>query len=387
MWKRWAAILAFLAAVLPQARADAVADFYKGKVIRIVVGFASGGGYDLYARLLARHFGRHIPGNPTLVVQNMTGAGGLRAANYIYAAAPKDGTTIGTFSRDMPLLAVMGTNAAVQFDPLRFTWLGSSSSFRDDAYLLMVRADAPATTIAQARQTGGPPLVLSGSNEGAPGNDVPMILRDTLGLNLKVVSGYTDSGAMFLAMERGEVNGRTVDLSTVRTFRSDWLKPNGAMRVLLQFARVTRHPDFPDVPTARELAPTSAARADRAHRIPLRNGASLHGTAGCAAGSRRGAAGGVHRHSRGSAISGRGGEAQARREPSHWRRCRADDRAHRRRVPGRGRSFEEVARREQRRRLRTAQARDKARAVRPAPRFHRLQPRVDPSSLTPSPDH
>ena len=88
-------------------------------------------------------------------------------------------------------------------------------------------------------------LVLSGSNEGAPGNDVPMILRDTLGLNVKVVSGYPDSSAMFLAMERGEVHGRTVDLSTVRTFRSDWLKPNGAMRVLLQFARVTRHPDFP----------------------------------------------------------------------------------------------------------------------------------------------
>jgi len=261
MWKRWAAILVFLAAVVPQARADAVADFYKGKVIKIVVGFATGGGYDLYARLLARHFGKYIPGNPTLVVQNMPGAGGLRAANYIYAAAPKDGTTIGTFSRDMPLLAVMGTNSGVQFDPLRFTWLGSSSSFRDDAYLLMVRADAPATTIAQARQLGGPPLVLSGSNEGAPGNDVPMILRDTLGLNLKVVSGYTDSGAMFLAMERGEVNGRTVDLSTVRTFRSDWLKPDGAMRVLLQFARVTRHPDFPDVPTARELAPGGAARA------------------------------------------------------------------------------------------------------------------------------
>jgi tripartite-type tricarboxylate transporter receptor subunit TctC len=124
-----------------------------------------------------------------------------------------------------------------------------------------VRADAPATSIDDLRRLGGPPLVLSGSNEGAPGNDVPMILRDTLGLNLKVVSGYTDSGAMFLAMERGEVNGRTVDLSTVRTFRSDWLKPNGAMRVLLQFARVTRHPDFPEVPTARELAPTGAARA------------------------------------------------------------------------------------------------------------------------------
>jgi tripartite-type tricarboxylate transporter receptor subunit TctC len=261
MWRRSAAILAFLAIVTPEARADAVADFYKGKLIRVVVGFGSGGGYDVYARLLSRHLGKHIPGNPTFVVQNMPGAGGLRAANYIYAAAPKDGTTIGTFSRDMPLLAIMGTNAGVQFDPRRFTWLGSSSSFRDDAYLLMVRTDAPATTIAQARRPGGPLLVLGGSAEGAPGNDVPMILRDTIGLNVKVVGGYPDTAAIFLAMERGEVNGRTVDLSTLRTFRSHWLTPGGGMRVLLQFARNTRHPDFPDIPTARELASTDAARA------------------------------------------------------------------------------------------------------------------------------
>jgi tripartite-type tricarboxylate transporter receptor subunit TctC len=258
MWKRSAAVLAFLAVAVPRAHADPVADFYKGKVIKVIVGFASGGGYDLYARLLARHFGKYIPGNPSLVVQNMTGAGGLRAANYIYAAAPKDGTTIATFSRDMALLAIMGTNSAVQFDPLRFTWLGSSSSFRDDAYLLMVRPDAPATSIGDARRPGGPPLVLSGSNEGAPGNDVPMILRDTLGLNLKVVSGYPDSSAMFLAMERGEVHGRTVDLSTVRTFRADWLEPNGAMRVLLQFARTRISRMFR--PRANSRPPTPRAR-------------------------------------------------------------------------------------------------------------------------------
>jgi len=261
MWTRWAAMLAFLALAAPQARADAVADFYRGKLIRVVVGFGSGGGYDVYARLLSRHLGKYIPGNPTLVVQNMPGAGSLRAANFIYTAAPRDGTTIGTFSRDMPLLAVMGTNAGVQFDPRRFTWLGSSSSFRDDAYVLIVRSDAPAKSIAEARRPGGPMLVLGGSGEGAPGNDVPMILRDTLGLNVRVVGGYPDTAAMFLAMERGEVHGRTVDLSSLRTFRSHWLMPGGGMRVLLQFARATRHPDFPDIPTARELAPTDAARA------------------------------------------------------------------------------------------------------------------------------
>ena len=155
----------------------------------------------------------------------------------------------------------MGTNTGVQFDPRRFTWLGSSSSFRDDAYVLIVRGDAPAKSIEEARRPGGPSLVLGGSGEGAPGNDVPMILRDAIGLNVKVVSGYPDTAAIFLAMERGEVNGRTVDLSTVKTFRPQWLVPGDGMRVLLQFARATRHPDFLDIPTARELAPTDAARA------------------------------------------------------------------------------------------------------------------------------
>jgi len=261
MCRRWAALFTLFALAVPEARADAVADFYKGKLIKVVVGFASGGGYDVYARLLARHFGKYIPGNPSLVVQNMPGAGGLRAANFIYTAAPKDGTTIGTFSRDMPLLAVLGTNAGVQFDPRKFTWIGSSSSFVDDAYVLIVRADAPATSIAAARRPGGPPLVLAGSAEGAPGNDVPMILRDTIGLNAKVVGGYPDSSTMFLAMERGEVNGRTVDLSTLRTFRSAWLKPDSGMHVLVQFARTTRHPELREIPTARELAPTDEALA------------------------------------------------------------------------------------------------------------------------------
>src|SRR5258708_12539439 len=101
---RWAAILAFLALAAPDARADAVADFYRGKLIKVVVGFASGGGYDVYARLLARHLGKYIPGNPSLVVQNMVGAGGLRAANFVYSPAPHDGTTPGIFPPHLPPL-------------------------------------------------------------------------------------------------------------------------------------------------------------------------------------------------------------------------------------------------------------------------------------------
>src|SRR5215831_18430359 len=113
----------------------------------------------------------------------------------------------------------------------------------------------------QLARLGGPPLVLGGTAVGAAGSDVPIILRDTLGINVKLVEGYQDSGAIFLAVDRGEIGGRTVDLSSMKSFRPGWMTPNGGMRALVQFARATRHPDFPDVPTARELARNDAARA------------------------------------------------------------------------------------------------------------------------------
>jgi tripartite-type tricarboxylate transporter receptor subunit TctC len=246
---------------VPHTRADAIADFYKGRTVTLIVGYGPGGGYDLFARLLARHLGRYIPGNPTIVVQNMPGAGSLRATNYLYTVAPRDGATIGSFARDMPLLAILRANAAAVFDPRRFTWLGSSSDFSHDAYLLMVRKDAPAKSIDDAIRPGGPPIVLGGTAEGTTGSDVPLVLRDTLGINIKLVSGYPDNGAIFLAVDRGEVNGRTVDLSSMKSLRPEWLLPEGRMHALVQFARATRHPEFADVPTARELARDSDARA------------------------------------------------------------------------------------------------------------------------------
>jgi tripartite-type tricarboxylate transporter receptor subunit TctC len=255
------AILMFAALSWVAARADAVADFYRGRTVNIIVGYGPGGGYDLSARLVARHLGAHIPGNPAVVVQNMPGAGSLRATNYLFSVAPNDGTTIGAFSRDMPLLAVLGNISGVRFDPRRFAWLGSSSKFENDAYLLMARVDASVRSIAEARARDHPPLVLGSTAEGTTGNDVPMLLRDTLGLNLKLVPGYPDNGAIFLAVDRGELDGRTTDLSTMRALRPEWLKPNGPMRALVQLARATRHPDFPDVPTARELAIDEQARA------------------------------------------------------------------------------------------------------------------------------
>jgi tripartite-type tricarboxylate transporter receptor subunit TctC len=256
------AILAMVIALaaLP-AHAEPIADFYRGKRITLVVGYGPGGGYDVFARLLARHIEKYIPGVPHVLVQNMPGAGSLIAANYLYSVAPKDGSSFGLIARDMPLLGLIGGNSNVQFDPRKFNWLGSSSSFADDAYVLLVRTDAPVQSIDDVRRPGGPALVLGGTADGATGGDVPRILQDALGLNLKLVLGYRDTAAIFLAMERGEVSGRMTDLSAVQSVRPDWLKPGGGFRLLLQFARRERHPDYPDVPIARELARTPSARA------------------------------------------------------------------------------------------------------------------------------
>jgi tripartite-type tricarboxylate transporter receptor subunit TctC len=245
---------------LSTAQAQSVEDFYKGRQINLIVGYGPGGGYDITARLVARHLGDYIAGHPTVVVQNMAGAGSMRAANYLYASAPKDGATFGVIGRDMPLVGLIGGNSSVQFDPRKFTWLGSSSSFADDAYVLIVRPGAPVQSVEAARRPGGPPLVLGGTGEGATDSDVPKILRDALGFNIKQVLGYPDSPSIFLAVERGEVDGRTFDLSSVKATRPEWLKPGSGYRVLLQFARQTRHPDLPEVPTARELALSEAAR-------------------------------------------------------------------------------------------------------------------------------
>ena len=239
---------------------DAVGAFYKGRQINLIVGYGPGGGYDLTARLLARHFGRFMPGNPSIAVQNLAGAGSLRAANFLYGAAPKDGATFGVFGSDIPMIGLLGTNSAVQFDARKFTWLGSSSDFSDDAYVLIVRKDAPVRSIADATRSDGPPLVLGGTATGGGSSDVPKILHDTIGINMRLVAGYRDSAAIYLAMENGEVQGRTTELSSVASTRPAWLLPDSRFRVLLQYARATRLASLAEVPTAREVAPNEKAR-------------------------------------------------------------------------------------------------------------------------------
>src|SRR3954462_13690717 len=184
-----ALVVAVLAVAATATRAQDVAEFYKRNRINLIVSYGPGGGYDIYARVLARHMSKHIPGNPPIVVQNMPGAGSLRGTNFIYNVAPRDGTAFGIFARNMPLLGLIKSNQNVQFDPTKFTWLGSSSSYRDDAYALLLRKDAKAKSVEDARLPGGAPIVLGSTAEGASSDATGILLREWLGFNVKVVPG------------------------------------------------------------------------------------------------------------------------------------------------------------------------------------------------------
>ncbi|HXF54577.1 MAG TPA: hypothetical protein VNK52_10695 [Hyphomicrobiaceae bacterium] len=284
-----AAAIALAAALLPTGAAtDDIAEFYRSNRVRIVAGHLPGTAGDAHARLLGRHLGRYLPGGSVVIVQNMPGAGGLIAANYLYAAAPADGSVLATFSHDIPMLALLGENANVRFDPLKLGWLGSSSGYEDDALLLLVHNGAGFATIEDARGESGRELVLGVTGEHARGSDVPValrepagvnlnllfggaaeeatsgavphLLRQVLGLNLKVISGFPDSNAIDAAIARGEIDGRMASLSAIRASRPQWLGPSGSMRALMQFGRASRHPAFAEAPTARELAGDEATR-------------------------------------------------------------------------------------------------------------------------------
>jgi tripartite-type tricarboxylate transporter receptor subunit TctC len=232
---------------------------FKGKTFRVIVGYAPGGGYDIYARSMARYINNHLPGKPTVIVQNMVGAGSVQAVNYIYNQAPKDGTQFATFSRTVPVLAFSGGGKGIRFDPLKLTWIGTSSSYQDDAYLMAVRKDRGVSSVGELRKLPKE-LKFASTSFGSTGHDVPLVLRDTLGLNIQVVHGYPGGSTLYLAVDRGEMDGRMVGYSSVKSAHPEWLGKDSPVNFLLQFARDTRHPDLPNVPTARELASRQADR-------------------------------------------------------------------------------------------------------------------------------
>ena len=242
------ALLGFRAA--PPAAAQTTEPFYKGRTITLYVASAPGGINDLTARLIAKHMPNFLAGRPTIVVQNIAGANGLALANRLSVNAEKDGSVIAILERGTPQLAVQG-DPNVRFDPLKLTWLGSVSSYANDAYLLQVNASFPAKTVADLKKPGAP-AQLGTTGAGATNLIFSIISRDVLGLNVQIVRGYAGAAAVFLAQQRGEVDGQINGLSALKAGqRSLW--EAGAFRPLVAFSRTTRLPELPDVPIAREL--------------------------------------------------------------------------------------------------------------------------------------
>ena len=230
-------------------RAEDSPDFYKGKTVSLYVGSTSGGVYDVYARLLARHMGRHIPGNPKILPMNMEGAGGLRLANFLYNAAPKDGTVMGTINRGAPFEPLLGEAIAAKFDASKFTWIGSAS---DEVSTCVVWKRAG---IERFDELFAKEITVGGTGGTADTNQFPKAIRGVLGARIKLVSGYPGGADIDLAMERGEVDGRCGwSWSSILSTRKQWLD-NGSIRVVVQLA-LHKHPNLPDVPLIMDYAKT-----------------------------------------------------------------------------------------------------------------------------------
>jgi tripartite-type tricarboxylate transporter receptor subunit TctC len=241
----------FFAAILAATPAHAESP-YEGKTITIVTSTGVGGVYDLTARVIARHMGRYIPGNPTLIVQNMPGGGNVLATNYMYNIAPKDGLTIASIHNAMPLHQVLD-GRGVRFDAARFNWLGSTGSENE---VILVWRTAGIATIRQAMERE---VVLGSTGAGSGLSIIPTAMNNVLGTRFKLVIGYRSSEDINLALERGEVQARAFGLNSIVAQHADWLK-DGKVTFLAQ-AGVKRDKDLPDVPLITELAATDTQRA------------------------------------------------------------------------------------------------------------------------------
>jgi tripartite-type tricarboxylate transporter receptor subunit TctC len=226
-------------------------EFYRGRTLRIIAGSEVGGGYDLYARTFAAHLRRHIPGEPTIMVQNMPGGGGLQSANWLFNIAPKDGLVIGLIQRGVPFYPFFGDKNAL-FAPTQFNWLGS---FTAEIGSTTVWHTAKAQTMADAFTSS---IVLGGSGPN-DSETYPHLMNNTIGTKFRIVSGYRANSTVLLAMERGEVEGLTGSWSSIRSERPNWIRDK-QVRVLVQIAR-SRAPDLPDVPLVTDYVKTAEHKA------------------------------------------------------------------------------------------------------------------------------
>jgi tripartite-type tricarboxylate transporter receptor subunit TctC len=256
--RRLSLLLAGLAglAQLGTAAADPTADFYRGKSISLIISVGEGDGLDRTARILARHWPDHIPGNPTIIPKNMPGAGSLRATEYLYGQAPKDGTVLGAIIPVFVLQQAMGggTTGAINYDAGKFAWLGSSSISNQMVYAWH------ATGVTSLEQAMRQELLMGATGIGSNSVLYPTILNNVLGTKFKIIMGYRTAPEVGLAMERGEVQGRAGEsFNTLMAVNADWVREK-KINILVQIG-VAREPGFESVPLITDFAGDPARRA------------------------------------------------------------------------------------------------------------------------------
>jgi len=246
-----AALLAALPASI--ASAQTPAEFYRGKSIDLYINVSVGGGYDLYSRMLARHIGKHIPGNPTILPKNMEGGGGMRLANWLYNVGPKDGTAFGSVARAMAFEPLLG-NKGAQYDGTKFNYIGSAN---DEVSVCVAWHTSGVTTFEDAQKTQ---LVVGSGGVADDTYQYPALLNNLFGAKFKMVPGYPGGNDINLAMERGEVQGRcSIPWSTVKATRKFWIDEK-KVSLLMQYS-LGKHADLPHVPLVTELARNDEERA------------------------------------------------------------------------------------------------------------------------------
>jgi tripartite-type tricarboxylate transporter receptor subunit TctC len=229
--------------------AQTPAEFYKGKNVELYIGYSVGGGYDLYARVLARHIGKHIPGTPTVIPKNMEGAGSLRLANWLAQVAPKDGSVFGTVGRGVPFDPLLGL-PGTQFKGTDFSWIGSANN---EVSICASWGTSKVTTIEDVFTKQ---MVIGGTGPSDDTVQFPQVLNGVLGTKFKIVSGYPGGNDVVLAMERGEVEGRCGwSWSTILATHADWVKEK-KIHILVQLA-LEKSSDLPNVPLIADMAKTT----------------------------------------------------------------------------------------------------------------------------------
>jgi tripartite-type tricarboxylate transporter receptor subunit TctC len=232
----------------PGRAADEAADFYRGKTISVIVGFGAGGGYDIYARLLARYLGNHIAGAPNVVVQNMEGAGSVRASNYVYSVAPKDGTVIAAVNQNMPMYQMLG-GAGAQFNAAEINWLGSMAYSNGTLYTWY---QSGIKTLADAKARD---VLLGGAGTTSDSYIYPTLVNGLLGTRFKVINGYAGTKEIHLALERGEVMGRGGNTwASLMSSNQDWIDQK-KVNLLVQIG-FKPEPEIPQVPLLIDLVQT-----------------------------------------------------------------------------------------------------------------------------------